>query len=241
MRIRPTLLLFLVVADYEHALSLICYSALKNSVKQGQVSLMSQQWSLMCSLKSSTRERRGTRTRRGVMSSGPLPRTWPKDGKVIIVRNGQDVLCVQDCVDLSQLAPCSHKEADTRNILYCTEAASKDHNRILVRTVDTDVVVLAIGTYHMLAIPASLPTCICHGTRKSKSNADVPCHNRMRYCLLLVVVGKRQLGMYGDLKNRPRMCSHNLLHPLVILLMNNWLYWRDLLFYCTAVTVETKR
>ncbi|KAG7162384.1 hypothetical protein Hamer_G007911, partial [Homarus americanus] len=51
--------------------------------------------------------------------------------EVIIVTDGEDVLCVHDCVDLSRFTLCSHKEADTRIILHYIDAASKGHNRIL--------------------------------------------------------------------------------------------------------------
>lgn len=54
--------------------------------------------------------------------------------------------------DLPQLSPCSHEEAHTRIILHCVHAAIKVRKKIIVRSVDTDVVVLVIANYHKLAV-----------------------------------------------------------------------------------------
>ena len=40
------------------------------------------------------------------------------------------------------MAPCNHEEADSRITLHAADAA---HKKILIRTVDTDVVVLAVA------------------------------------------------------------------------------------------------
>ena len=53
-------------------------------------------------------------------------------------------------VDISNIAPCNHEEADTRIILHCFHAARCGMSRIAVRTVDTDVVVLTVS-YKMWA------------------------------------------------------------------------------------------
>ena len=44
--------------------------------------------------------------------------------------------------DTSALSPCNHEEADSRIMLHAAHAAYK---KILIRTVDTDVVVLAVA------------------------------------------------------------------------------------------------
>ena len=43
------------------------------------------------------------------------------------------------------LAPCSHEEADSRMLLHVSHAANHGHHKILIKTVDTDVVVLAVS------------------------------------------------------------------------------------------------
>ena len=44
------------------------------------------------------------------------------------------------------MSPCLHEEADTRILLHAMDAARKSFSRILLRTVDTDVVVLAVSS-----------------------------------------------------------------------------------------------
>ena len=46
--------------------------------------------------------------------------------------------------DLNSISPCDHEEADTRVILHAAQAYHHNHQTIMIRTVDTDVVVLAI-------------------------------------------------------------------------------------------------
>ena len=47
--------------------------------------------------------------------------------------------------DTSRLAPCDHEEADSRQMLHLTNAIDEGYQKILIRTVDTDVVVLGIA------------------------------------------------------------------------------------------------
>ena len=54
--------------------------------------------------------------------------------------------------DTSSLAACIHKEADTRMFLHLhpDNAVRHGHNRVLICTVDTDVVVLAVASAQQL-------------------------------------------------------------------------------------------
>ena len=52
----------------------------------------------------------------------------------------------------AKLAPCTHEEADTRIMMHVYDALSKGFQHILVRTVDTDVVVLAVAGVCKLGI-----------------------------------------------------------------------------------------
>ncbi len=47
--------------------------------------------------------------------------------------------------DTSHLAPCDHEDADTRMILFLADAINEGFHKILLRTVDTDVVVLSVA------------------------------------------------------------------------------------------------
>lgn len=58
---------------------------------------------------------------------------------------GQNVLCTHVHRDVSALAPCSHEEADTRIILHMVDTINNGYHRIMIRTVDTDVLVLAVS------------------------------------------------------------------------------------------------
>ena len=46
--------------------------------------------------------------------------------------------------DITSLAPCFHEEADTRLLLHVTDI------EVCIRTVDTDVVVLAIAMFDQI-------------------------------------------------------------------------------------------
>ena len=50
------------------------------------------------------------------------------------------------------ISPCSHEEADTRMLLHAAHAAICGHGKILIKTVDTDVVVLAVSQAQHLNI-----------------------------------------------------------------------------------------
>ena len=56
----------------------------------------------------------------------------------------QQVIAVPLCEDITALAPCNHEEADTSIKLHAAAAMKCGHHKILIRTVDTDVVVLAV-------------------------------------------------------------------------------------------------
>ena len=79
--------------------------------------------------------------------------------KTLVVTDGCHVLsCQVEAVSASSwkhgsnaaLDPCSHEEADTRMLLHAAHAAANGHARIMIKTVDTDVVVLAIACFEQL-------------------------------------------------------------------------------------------
>ncbi|KAG7161153.1 hypothetical protein Hamer_G031327, partial [Homarus americanus] len=101
--------------------------------------------------------------RRCVTASGPLPSNWQnflcysdnkeelfsflseqvmqlvvKESKQLVVTDKTQVLTVPPRKDTANLAPCNHEEADTRMMEY-------GNRRILIRTVDTDVDILAVA------------------------------------------------------------------------------------------------
>ena len=71
--------------------------------------------------------------------------------KQIISTCHTGVLCTQSR-DVSGLAPCTHEEADTRILLHLEDALKHGYNKVSIRTVDTDVIVLAVTSAQRLNI-----------------------------------------------------------------------------------------
>ena len=65
------------------------------------------------------------------------------EGKVLYATSAQNVLRSTCQAELRNLTPCSQEEADTRLILHAADAVAQGKRRVSVRTVDTNVVVLA--------------------------------------------------------------------------------------------------
>ena len=123
------------------------------------------------SLKSQTRESRGIGVRQRVTLNSPVPRNWQKFLRMDenkrelfsllsrqLVQNaseisgevyatiGETVLCSVS-TDLTTLMPCSHEEADTRIMVHCKDAVTKGHNSVTIRTVDSDVICIAVSNH----------------------------------------------------------------------------------------------
>ena len=126
------------------------------------------------SLKAATRAKRGIGIRRKVMATADLPRNWADflrnddnktelfhflsarlatttvaGNKRLVVTDGCHALSCQLETD-SALDPCSHEEADTRILLHAAHAAANGHTRVMIKTADTDVVVLAIACFERI-------------------------------------------------------------------------------------------
>ncbi len=126
------------------------------------------------SLKADTRSVRGKGSRRRVESSNALPRNGQEflrndDNKAelfsflslqtvrletesqIIATHHKDVLCTQPR-NTTGLAPCTQEEADTRIFLHVSDATNHGYRKLMIRTVDSDVLVLAIAAVQQLTI-----------------------------------------------------------------------------------------
>ena len=90
-----------------------------------------------------------------------------------------------------KLSPCSHEEADTRMMVHVADAVDKGHNSIMIRTVDTDVVVLAVAGVHTLGIKELW---VSFGT--GKNHKILPTH---RYASALGPVRSRSLPIFHAL------------------------------------------
>ncbi|KAL8609398.1 hypothetical protein ACOMHN_019888 [Nucella lapillus] len=151
------------------------------------------------SLKSQTREKRsqqaGRRTR--VAAQIPIPKgaqwaTFLEDAEnkdklfrfvsedlhnLAANKDYHLITTKDDCVltnmeiDTSTLCPCSHEEADTRMMLHLCQAADEGHTKAFLRTVDSDVVVLAVSLFGDLDLSELW---IGYGT--GKKYRDIPVH-----------------------------------------------------------------
>ena len=64
-----------------------------------------------------------------------------------------DTVVLSSSVDVTpEISPCTHEEADTRLILHAFDCARQGIDNIILRTVDTDIVVLAIANFSRLQI-----------------------------------------------------------------------------------------
>ena len=126
---------------------------------------------ITCSLKESTREKRGKGMRREVTGRNKLPRNWIDflqnsenkqqlfsflshklasmecvEGKQVIVTTGTSVAPAS----INRMQPCNHEEADTRMVVHLVDALDNGATTCFVRTVDTDVVTIIAGKFHDL-------------------------------------------------------------------------------------------
>lgn len=126
------------------------------------------------SLKAALREKRGRGTRKRVGPTHTMPKNWKSflcvdenkselfsflsqklvhletKEKQIYATHEREVLSTDAITDTSYMAPCSHEEADTRMFLHLADAARSGLKRAIIRTVDTDVLILAVALYHKL-------------------------------------------------------------------------------------------
>ena len=70
------------------------------------------------------------------------------DGKKIFTRGGTKILSNQhEDNTWMMISPCTHEEADTRLMLHIYHCVQQGYKSVCLKTVDTDVVVLAIYVY----------------------------------------------------------------------------------------------
>lgn len=124
-----------------------------------------------------TREERGKGVRRRVLPSTRIPSNWQSflrvdgnkeelfrflaeqsvatlnsDDKEVYCTTGDKVLASPEREDTSTLQPCTQEEADSRMALHVQDATSRGLKKIMIRTNDTDVVVLAVSLFHAISI-----------------------------------------------------------------------------------------
>ncbi|KAK0146492.1 hypothetical protein N1851_014183 [Merluccius polli] len=144
------------------------------------------------SLKATTRAKRGKGVQRRVVGSAAIPQNWQnflrvdsnktelftflsqallkwfdcvREDKQLVITDDVGVLSSPSLPDLSSISPCTHEEADTRMLLHVAHAVQNGHQKIIIQTVDTDVVVLAVAAVQGLNPDVEL--WLAFGTGKS--------------------------------------------------------------------------
>ncbi|XP_065670919.1 uncharacterized protein LOC136089121 [Hydra vulgaris] len=126
------------------------------------------------SLKSETREDRGSGQRINVTMGTLIPKKFDKFlsvdfnktqlfglisrfvltqsvvGKVIVCTIEETACASQQDLDVSSISPCSAEEADGRLLLHANHALKNGNLTITIRTVDSDVVVIALSVFSQM-------------------------------------------------------------------------------------------
>jgi len=67
--------------------------------------------------------------------------------KTIYSTVDHQVVCSSKGTITSALAPCSHEKADSMIFVHVKDMAQQGHTKVMIRTVDTDVVVIAVAKF----------------------------------------------------------------------------------------------
>ena len=81
--------------------------------------------------------------------SNALLRSFVPENKQLVITSDKEVLSKPPLPDRSSITPCTHEEV-SRMLLHVAHAARNDHHKIMIQTVDTDVVVLAVAVSQTL-------------------------------------------------------------------------------------------
>ena len=93
------------------------------------------------------------------------------------------------CATLISISPCTHEEADTRILLHAVECAMQGFNTVVIRTVDMDVMIIAISMFQHLGLSelwiafgtgknfhyVPIHDIVKDGTNKGTVSNSVPC------------------------------------------------------------------
>ena len=95
-----------------------------------------------------------------------------KDNNCDFVSNtGEETKSSNENMNLTELNPYGHEEADTGMFLRAKHAASMGHLKLLMRTVDSDIVIIAIFLFRQLELEE-----LWIGYGKGKHYRDIPIH-----------------------------------------------------------------
>ena len=92
----------------------------------------------------------------------------------VITTKREYVLSTKE-INTETLAPCDHAEGNTSVFLHLKHAVLEGHKKAFIRTVDTNLVVIAVSTYHILEEMGLKELRIGYGYGKHRR--DIPIHN----------------------------------------------------------------
>ena len=75
-----------------------------------------------------------------------------EDDKTIYSMVDDQVVCSSSGTITSALAPCSQEEADSRIFVHVKDMAQNRHAKVMICTVDTDVVVIAVAKFLQIGL-----------------------------------------------------------------------------------------
>ena len=173
----------------------------------------------------------------------------------VITTSGVDVLSPSP-VEREGLTACNHEEADTRIFIHVKHASARGLKKVLISTVDTDVVVLAIAYAKQLELQELwiafgvgnhfryLPIHKITTSLTQQQCEALPFFMLSQGGILFYTLWekeRRQLSKYGSqiLKSLKSSVSYHLLK--IRSLKNNVVSWSDLWLSCTAVRVPTRQ
>ena len=107
--------------------------------------------------------------------------------KELYTTHGSDVLRSPTRLDVSNIALCSHEKADTRLIFNSADAVLKGHRRVSIRTVDTDLLVLAVASFDNIK-PDELWVILGTGSHfRNITIHELVAKMDFRYCNILLI------------------------------------------------------
>ncbi len=72
--------------------------------------------------------------------------------KKVYTNKGENVVTTTTDIDMQNLSPCNHEEADSRICIHAQHISANGYDSIMIRTIDSDIVVLVVSVYHELGI-----------------------------------------------------------------------------------------
>lgn len=165
-----------VITFHEYA-DLVFIPYVKGQLQHVQrLDIICDKYIIKC-LKAMTREKRGRGICPHVLSLTTVKKNWKEflfvdkskkelfsflaeqispvefgDGKQVITKKEEQVICSPLWFDTSSFTPHNHGEAGTRNLVHAADTSKGGHKNIVIRTVDTDVVIICIGMTQKLNI-----------------------------------------------------------------------------------------